>query len=158
MQNIILPIGTSGSEKSTWIKSFIKNTNEYIVISPDEMRIEFTGNINDKSKDDLIYEIINIIVPNIIWKQKKSVIIDATNLQKERRRNFINKMNFLFPNICIKYKLFELNPELAKSRIKNDIESGIKRANVSDATIERHALLYKEMLNDILEEPITELK
>jgi len=51
--DVILPIGTSGSGKSTFIKSLPQEN--LVVISPDEMRVEFTGDINDKSKDKEIY-------------------------------------------------------------------------------------------------------
>jgi hypothetical protein len=53
-RKVILPLGTSGSGKSTWIKSL--PADKYVVISPDEMRVEFTGDMNDKSKDNEIYE------------------------------------------------------------------------------------------------------
>ena len=46
--NVILPIGTSGSGKSTFIKSLPQEN--LVVISPDDMRVEFTGDINNKSK------------------------------------------------------------------------------------------------------------
>jgi predicted kinase len=45
-KKIILPLGTSGSGKSTWINSL--PADRYVVISPDEMRVEFTGDMNDK--------------------------------------------------------------------------------------------------------------
>lgn len=152
-KDIILPIGTSGSGKSTWIKSLPKNT--YFVISPDEMRVEFTGNMNDKSKDEEIYEELNRRVINAIFTGQK-VIIDSTNLQRDRRRNMINVIKGAIPDANIMYKLMPLNPELAKQRIKNDITSGVNRANVPDSTIDRHAELYKQMLKDITEEDIEE--
>jgi hypothetical protein len=49
----------------------------------------------------------------------------------------------------------ELNPELAKQRIKAQLERGENRANVSDETIDRHAISYKQMLEDIKSEPIS---
>jgi hypothetical protein len=52
----------------------------------------------------------------------------------------------------------ELNPELAKQRIKTQIARGENRANVPDSTIDRHAESYKQMLEDIKNEPITEYK
>jgi len=52
----------------------------------------------------------------------------------------------------------ELNPELAKQRIKTQIARGENRANVSDETIDRHAESYKQMLKDIQNEPLTEFK
>lgn len=152
--DIILPIGTSGSGKSTWIKSVNKN-NEFVVISPDEMRIEFTGDINDKSKDDEIYEAVKERAINAV-NEGKRIIIDSTNLRKDRRRPFINAVKEALPTANIKYKLMPLNPELAKQRIKADIAAGIERADVSDATIDRHADTYKKMLQDIKSEDISD--
>lgn len=152
---IILPIGTSGSGKSTWIKSLTKDS--YVVISPDEMRVEFTGDINDKSKDKEIYEEVKIRTIQAA-KRGKTVIIDSTNLQKDRRRDFINGIKNSKVTASIEYKLLALNPELAKQRIKADIDKGVNRANVPDSTIDRHTLLYEEMLKDIKEEDIIEFR
>ena len=152
---ILLPIGTSGSGKSTFIKTLPKD--KYTVISPDEMRVEFTGNMDDKSKDKEIYEAVKERAIQAV-KNGKSVIIDTTNLQKDRRRDFINAINSVLPNTKIEYKLLELNPELAKQRIKAQIQRGENRANVPDSTIDRHALLYKEMLEDIKSENISKFQ
>jgi predicted kinase len=150
--DIILPIGTSGSGKSTWIKSLPKD--QFTIISPDEMRVEFTGDINDKSKDDDIYKTVTERTIKAV-KKGKQVIIDTTNLKKERRRPFIEAVKKAIPNANIQYKLIPLNAELAKQRIKADIAAGVNRANVSDETIDRHAASYKEMLDDIKSEDMS---
>jgi predicted ABC-type ATPase len=152
--NVILPIGTSGSGKSTWINSVNAN-NEFVVISPDEMRVEFTGNMNDKSKDAEIYQEAAARTVQAI-RLGKPVIFDTTNLTKDKRRPFIQAIKNQLPNANIQYKLLPLNPELAKARIKAQLARGENRANVSDATIDRHAESYKQMLIDIKEEPISE--
>lgn len=292
--DVILPIGTSGSGKSTFIKSLPQEN--LVVIEPDAMRVEFTGDINDKSKDKEIYEeaakraiaalqgketstqiynklgnktknnniVINsvyqqtgvqyaesiggvfslrlkntnnhfgnpfssveseiqegliktnstkesveryiewilsddtIIKPeqhkfireqlksgtlkgkNIIYykelgepshataldylinkydwnnhNKKKQVVFDTTNLTKDKRLPFIEAIKKAIPTANIQYKLMELNPELAKQRIRADIAAGKNRANVPDSTIDRHAEAYKQMLEDIKNEPIT---
>ena len=86
---------------------------------------------------------------------KKQVVFDTTNLTKEKRRGFIEVIRKEFPNANIQYKLMELNPELAKERIKAQLERGENRANVPDSTIDRHAESYKQMLEDIKEEGIS---
>jgi predicted kinase len=151
--DVIIPIGTSGSGKSTWIKS-INTNNQFVVISPDEMRVEFTGDMNNKTKDDEIYQAVIERAINAV-KEGKQVIIDTTNLKKERRRPFIEAVKEFLPDSNIQYKLLPLDVELAKLRIKADIELGVNRANVSDATIDRHAESYKEMLEDIKSEDIS---
>jgi predicted kinase len=153
--NVILPIGTSGSGKSTFIKSLPKEN--LVVIEPDAMRVEFTGDINNKSKDKEIYiEAANRAVQAI--KQGKQVVFDTTNLTKDKRLPFIEAIKKAIPTVNIQYKLMELNPELAKQRIKTQIARGENRANVPDSTIDRHAESYKQMLEDIKNEPITEYK
>jgi len=150
--NIILPIGTSGSGKSTFIKSLPQEN--LVVIEPDAMRVEFTGDMNDKSKDKEIYEEAAKRAVTAI-KQGKQVVFDTTNLTKDKRLPFIEAIKKEIPNANIQYKLMELNPELAKQRIKADITAGKNRANVPDATIDRHAESYKQMLEDIKSEPIS---
>ncbi len=153
--DVILPIGTSGSGKSTFIKSLPQKN--LVVIEPDAMRVEFTGNINDKSKDKEIYEeAANRAIDAI--KQGKQVVFDTTNLTKDKRLPFIEAIKKVLPNANIQYKLMELNPELAKERIKADIAAGKNRANVPDATIDRHAESYKQMLEDIKNEPISNIE
>ena len=153
--DVIFPIGTSGSGKSTFIKSLPQEN--LVVIEPDAMRVEFTGNMNDKSKDKEIYiEAANRAIQAI--KQGKQVVFDTTNLIKDKRLPFIEAIKKEIPNANIQYKLMELNPELAKQRIKAQLERGENRANVSDETIDRHAASYKQMLEDIKSEPITKYK
>lgn len=150
--DVILPIGTSGSGKSTFIKSLPQEN--LVVIEPDAMRVEFTGNMNDKSKDKEIYiEAAKRAIKAI--KQGKQVVFDTTNLTKDKRLPFIEAIKKEIPNANIQYKLMELNPELAKQRIKAQLERGENRANVSDETIDRHAASYKQMLEDIKSEPIS---
>lgn len=120
--DVILPIGTSGSGKSTFIKSLPQEN--LVVIEPDAMRVEFTGDMNDKSKDKEIYiEAAKRAVKAI--KQGKQVVFDTTNLTKEKRLPFIEAIKKEIPNANIQYKLMPLNPELAKKRIKADIEKQI---------------------------------
>src|SRR5690606_24854474 len=127
------------------------------VISPDAMRVEFTGDMNNKSKDKEIYEEAAKRAIAAI-KQGKQVAFDTTNLTKEKRLPFIEAIKKEIPNANIQYKLLELNPELAKQRIKAQIARGENRANVSDETIDRHAESYKQMLEDIKNEPISNIE
>ena len=150
--DVILPIGTSGSGKSTFIKSL--SQENLVVIEPDAMRVEFTGNMNDKSKDKEIYEEAASRAIKAI-KQGKQVVFDTTNLTKDKRLPFIETIKKAIPNANIQYKLMELNPELAKQRIKAQLARGENRAAVSDETIDRHAASYKQMLEDIKDEPIS---
>lgn len=150
--DVILPIGTSGSGKSTWIKSLPQEN--LVVIEPDAMRVEFTGDMNNKSTDKEIYEEAAKRAIAAI-KQGKQVVFDTTNLTKDKRLPFIKAIKEAIPAANIQYKLMELNPELAKQRIKAQLARGENRAAVSDETIDRHAASYRQMLDDIKNEPIS---
>jgi predicted kinase len=150
--DVILPIGTSGSGKSTFVKSLPQEN--LVVISPDEMRVEFTGDINNKSKDKEIYEEAAKRAIQAV-KNGKQVVFDTTNLTKDKRLPFIEAIKKELPNANIKYKLMPLNAELAKQRIKAQLARDENRAAVSDSTIDRHAESYKQMLEDIKSEPIS---
>ena len=53
---LILPIGISGSGKSTWINSLDKD--KYTIISPDMIRKELTGDVSDNSRNLEIFKIV----------------------------------------------------------------------------------------------------
>ena len=78
--NVIIPIGTSGSGKSTFIKSLPQEN--LVVIEPDAMRVEFTGDMNDKSKDKEIYE---EAAKRAVAVLKANNPIDVENLSLEER-------------------------------------------------------------------------
>jgi len=126
--DVILPIGTSGSGKSTFIKSLPQEN--LVIIEPDAMRVEFTGDMNNKSKDKEIYEEAADRAIQAI-KQGKQVVFDTTNLTKDKRLPFIVAIKKAFPNANIQYKLMELNPELAKQRIKADIEKQTPKGTIN---------------------------
>ena len=152
---VVLPIGTSGSGKSTWIKSL--PAGDFVVISPDDIRREMTGDVSNKTKDTEVYEEVDKRVVAAL-AEGKSVILDSTNLKTDQRREFIRNVQSKVEGVTFEYKLLELNPEEAKRRIKADIAAGVDRANVPDSVIDRHAALYAQALEDIKQEPLAPFK
>jgi hypothetical protein len=117
--------------------------------NPDELPFQKLS----KSPKEILQEKLNEQVKN-----NKRVVLDTTNLTKDKRLPFIEAIKKAIPTANIQYKLMELNPELAKQRIKAQLARGENRANVSDETIDRHATSYKQMLEDVKNEPITKYK
>lgn len=46
-------------------------------------------------------------------------------------------------------KVFDVDPEITKQRIKKDIESGVDRSNVPDHAIDRQYKSFKQDLNKL---------
>lgn len=148
--DLIIPIGISGSGKTTWINS-LKEKEDFVVVSPDEIRKELTGSISNQSKNKEVFELVELRVNKALLENKK-VILDATNLNTKLRREFIEKVKSIFPEKQVSYKIFEANPELSKQRISQDISSGKDRANVPSDIIDRQYQMYLQTLEDIKEE------
>lgn len=74
---LYVTIGISGSGKSTYLN---KNFNKDVIISPDNIRRDLTGDINNQTQNKLIWE--SMVPELIIQKLNKynEVALDATNL------------------------------------------------------------------------------
>jgi len=150
MINLILLIGLSGSGKSTWIKNNKSKWINTIVICPDEIRKELTGNVSDQSKNKEVFELTKMLT---IYNLKKgnNVVLDATNLDTVYRIPFVNDVNkeVKFNKISL---VFYVSKEEAKQRIKKDIENNIDRANVPDDIIDAQYQKYINSLKSLPEE------
>ena len=107
-QHIILMSGISASGKSTYVNLLSAN---YEVICADEIRAEL-GDINDQSKNGLIF---NEIMPFRIQKaivNNKDVIIDITSPDKKTRKKFIRLAKDLGVDIRSHY----ITPNLERSK------------------------------------------
>lgn len=127
----VLLIGIPGSGKSTWIAKF-NSGNKYTVVSPDEIRRQLTGNISDQTQNAKVWTIAKERVKSYLGRGK-SVIFDSTMTNPQKRREFIKDL----PQAKLKAKVFYVDPEVSKERIKKDILAGKDRANVPDDVIDR---------------------
>ena len=151
---LILPIGISGSGKSTWINSLI-NKDTYTVVSPDEIRKELTGSIHDQSKNMEVFQLANKRMFEELRKETP-VILDATNLNTEYRRKMLNEVLDKYPNTQIYYKLLNSNPIISKQRIAKDLEIGKDRSATPDEIIDKQYDSYLQTIQDLKEEPISD--
>ena len=67
--DLILPIGTSGSGKSTWIKS-VNSEGDYTVISLDDLRVELTGDVDNKTSDEAVYAEATILTDKLSDRER----------------------------------------------------------------------------------------
>jgi predicted kinase len=146
-QSLVLPIGISGSGKSTWINSLPKN--EFKIVSPDLIRKELTGDISNQESNSKVFSIAFEKAAEYI-KNGETVIFDATNLDTFYRNALIDKIkNLSGINFKTYYKLFPADVELSKKRIKKDLESGKDRSNVPENVIDRQFKAYKKTIGNL---------
>jgi predicted kinase len=111
---------------------------KYDIISTDDIRQEFTGDVSDLSKDEFVWNVAKMRTFNSLLNGR-NVILDATNLNYYYRSIFIENL----PECALKAKIFDINPDLAKERVKNDLRKGKCRSTVPSYVIDR---MYTQFL------------
>ena len=140
----MIPVGISGSGKSTWINA---NTDgNTVVVSPDDIRREITGDISDQTKNPEVFQLAFRRAIDAL-NAGQDVIFDATNVASFHRKkmldDFRQKVERDFDAFA---KIFDADPEVTKQRIKKDIEAGVDRAAVPDFAIDKQ---YQSFKNDL---------
>ncbi len=139
-----IPVGISGSGKSTWIR---QNTDSNtIIISPDDIRRELSGDVSNQGNMKLVFSTAFDRAASGL-NRGNNVIFDATNVRSDQRKDMLN---YLKKNVKGKFdafaKIFDVDPEITKDRIKKDIENGVDRSNVPDHAVDKQ---YQNFKNDI---------
>lgn len=98
----IMLVGLPGSGKSTLIKRY----KEYKVHSSDNIREELTGDVNRQDINNLVFKALHSRVKEDLLNGQ-SVIYDATNLNRKRRKAFLQELNNI---TCWKYCLLIATP------------------------------------------------
>lgn len=144
---LLLPVGISGSGKSTWIKA--NTDSNTIVVSPDDIRRELTGSISDQKRNSEVWSTAYDRV-TMALNAGKNVILDATNVRSDERKRLMNhlKVNVDKPFDAFA-KIFSVDPEIAKQRVRKDIESGVDRSNVPDYAIDRQYQNFVDGVNSL---------
>lgn len=142
----IIPVGISGSGKSRWIATL---DDTYVIISPDEIRRELTGDVSDQTKNN---EVFNAAFKRVITalNAANSVIFDATNINSYHRKKMLNYFkNSVSAEFDAYAKIFDVDLEISKERIKEDVENNVDRSNVPPHAIDRQYKTFKNDLNKI---------
>lgn len=137
-----ITVGIPGSGKSTWINSQVLDQNTEVV-SPDDIRRELTGNVSDQTQNKRVFEIAYQRTIDYL-NQGINVIFDATNVYSFGRKKMLETLRNSVDTDFIAYaKVFEVKPEEAKKRIKDDIEElGKDRSNVPPEIIDKQYINF----------------
>jgi len=96
-----------------------------------------TGDVSDQTRNDYVIFLANkSIVDNL--NDGHDVILDATNVRSRERRSLLK---YLKENVTVDFdalaKVFYVDPEICKIRIKLDMKNNVDRSNVPDYAIDR---------------------
>jgi predicted kinase len=148
LPDFLMLMGIPGSGKTSWAKQFVfKCDASFTIVCSDDLRKQLTGNINDQSRNEEVWEIVINQVTGLL-KSRRNVILDATNVRTDLRRSFIRELP-----PCNKYiKVFHMNKSVAKCRIAKAIAAGEERSSVPDSVMEKMYASFHESLVAINEE------
>ena len=117
--------------------------NHLALLSPDLIRKELTGNISDQSKNKEVFDEVDRRVDMMV-KKGESFFYDATNVNSEFRKKFVNR--FKGTDIKIIYVVLPSDVEASYKRIKNDLINNVDRSDVPLKALERQMDLYNQSL------------
>ncbi len=152
MAILVLPMGISGSGKSTWSLSMV--SKGYDIVKTDGLRKELTGTIafNPEKNNEIVEEAEKRVLD--LLRSGRNVILDATNLKTSQRRPLIEKVREFFPETVIKYKLMVSDIDTSHERIQEDLRNGLERSAVPKEVLEMQLAEFLRTLEDIKEEQI----
>lgn len=159
MKEVIIMVGISGSGKSTFCNSFLKENEHYLRINRDSIRKTFIGeNLSDyydKRSKQSLHDIENMVTYTENWMFNKilnknyNVIIDNTNLKRNYIERWMDNISGYevsnYMTLNFRFKFIELNLSMAKNRalyrdnvdlLGLDYEKTLKKYNYIDKQYE----------------------
>jgi len=137
---IIVPIGISGSGKSRLYKM---RYSDYALVSPDLIRKELTGSISDQRKNKEVFVKVDQMVDELV-KEGRSFFYDATNVNTEFRKAFVEK--FRGTDVEIIYVVLPADVAVSFKRIKADLKNKVERSEVPNHALIRQYGMYTHSL------------
>lgn len=88
-RHLIILVGIPGSGKSTLAAKLAAQDPNLVIISPDALRLELTGDIANQSKNGFIFDTLLPCRINTAMTQRRNILIDATSVTKKARKPLI---------------------------------------------------------------------
>ena len=143
---IIMPIGISGSGKTRLYKM---RYSDLTLVSPDLIRKEMTGDISDQSKNREVFQEVDRRVKELV-RNDESFFYDATNLNPDLRKRFVNKFRGK-DNIKIVYVVLPADMMVSRQRIMDDLGNKVERAKVPSEVLARQYGMYRSSIKSKFE-------
>lgn len=114
MAKLIFLIGLPAAGKSSYCESYKVLNPDVVIVSSDAIREEVFGDVNDQSHNQEVFSIVEKRCREAL-KTNKETVLDATNLNRKRRINFIKVM----PKCEVEAVVFAIPFEVCCERNKN---------------------------------------
>lgn len=135
---LTLMCGLPRCGKSTWIR---KNKKDEVIVSPDEIRKEIFGHQFHLNAEGFIWSLAESMTI-LLLKQKKNVIIDATNINFVSRGKWIKLAKLQNSDV----KIVFLRTDLDKCISRN--KKSLKGESVPEDVILNMALFFEDPVYD----------
>ena len=117
-------MGIPGSGKSTYVSSWAEqmrdNGQEPIIICPDDIREELTGDAGDQSANAEVFELAHQRLTQSLRSDSSVIFFDATNVKKFARRGILDIVRHanvgekkVFPMLVV------INENLGQCKLRN---------------------------------------
>ena len=137
-KHVILLVGAPGSGKTTWGKHYVESHPDFVRFCPDEFREKFGTGEDDQSVSGMAFAATKSAMKNAL-DGGKSVLIDATNMYKKARKDFINiAKEQKVPVLAV---VFETTKDTLLERNKNRGKAGGR--NVPEHVIDNMLAKYQ---------------
>jgi predicted kinase len=146
---LIILIGIQGSGKSRWAMK----RREYYRVCPDDIRREHYDDVFDLATNTVVHAVSKGMVIAAL-ELNQDTVLDATNLNTPFRRNLYKGL----PNHKKHARIFEIEPEIAIQRIKNNIKENTRRVDVPDYKVYKYYGDFLYTKKAILEENFDSIK
>lgn len=145
---LYVTLGITGSGKSHWIRNFCESVGDILVISPDKIREELTGNVSDQTRNGEVFKIAYKRL-QIYFEDGMDVIFDATSLRKKDRLQLLEKAHQGGVPVTLVVLNDSKNIELCRKRVETDIANGKIRADTRAPHISenQHKLFMESLIS-----------
>ena len=135
-KKLYFTIGISGCGKSTYLN---KHFSKDIIVSPDDIRKQMTGNISNQDMNIAVWEDARSQLRTLL-DTKGIAVLDGTNTSSYYRNLNLKEFNDLdIEKIAL---VFPANVKVSYDRIQQQLKKGIDRANVPYSVVQRQ---YEEL-------------
>ena len=116
MNTLIVTVGLPRSGKSTWALATSKQLH-CPVVNPDAVRLAVTGQRFIRAAEPTVWMVVRYMVRALFHAGHKTVILDATNTTKSRRKFWLDEAKHgNYGDSAVMFVTFDTDPHTCKQR------------------------------------------